>query len=101
MIRRFHKRSLMPFLLRCVRIEFLLERVNIYLYGRCLSLFSVSELISNINLVRYGVCYLKTPEPQDLQKIQLHIRTHHDQMSNISYQYLEKCLKKETMVQKQ
>ena len=27
---------------------------------------------------------------QDLQKIQLHIRTHHDQMSNISYQYLRK-----------
>ena len=47
------------------------------------------------------VYYLKTPEPQDLQKIQLHIWTHHDQMSNISYQYLRKYLKKETMVQKQ
>ena len=36
------------------------------------------------------VCYLKTPEAQDLQKIQLHIRTHHDQTSNISNQYFRK-----------
>ena len=36
------------------------------------------------------VCYLKTQEPQDLQKIQLHIRIHHYQMSNISCQYVRK-----------
>ena len=49
------------------------KRMNLYI-----SIWSVTAF----------VCYLKTPEPQDLQKIQLHIRTRHDQMSNISYQYL-------------
>ena len=48
--------------------------------------------VINTNLKRHGVCLLpyKTPEPQDLHKIQLHIRTRHGQMSNISYQYLRK-----------
>ena len=43
------------------------------------------------------IVYLKWKETEqqynfaeDLQKIQLHIRTHHDQLRNISYQYLRK-----------